>query len=133
MASSDHQVLVIEDDRDIRESIVELLEDAGYAAAGFAHGALALAELRRREAAPPCLILLDLMMPVMDGRAFREEQANDPVLAEVPVLVLSAGKDTDAVAGAMGVAGFLKKPIQVSDLLATVRRHCPDPLTPREV
>ncbi len=69
----------------IRESIVEFLDDNGYEAVGASDGREALQKLGASSDAPPCLILLDLMMPVMDGRTFRERQLQLPELAAIPV------------------------------------------------
>ena len=71
----------------------------------------------------PSLILLDLMMPVMDGWEFRREQRKDPAIADVPVVVLSA---LDPSRGAdIGAVEFLKKPLDFDHLLALVRQYCP--------
>ena len=82
-------ILVVDDDHDIRDSLVELLEDHGYQAVGAANGVEALGVLRTTPE-PPCLILLDLMMPVMDGRQFREQQVKNPAWLQIPVIVISA-------------------------------------------
>ena len=98
----EHVVLVVDDDRDIRDSLIELLERYGYRAAGAANGREALAVL---EASPhlPCLILLDLMMPVLDGRGFREEQRKHAAWRTIPVIVISAYSDAQAQARALDV------------------------------
>jgi len=84
-------VLVVEDDRDVRESLVAVLEDAGYRVMSAADGRAALDLLR---AGPrPAVILLDLMMPVMDGFEFRAEQVRDPSLADVPGGIRSSWAD----------------------------------------
>src|SRR5919206_1695644 len=81
------EVLVVEDDFAIRETLRELLEDEGYRVAWAANGKEALARLHERA---PRVILLDLMMPVMDGWEFRVAQQRDPALASIPVVVISA-------------------------------------------
>src|SRR5881392_3915466 len=88
-------VLVVEDDEDIRDSLVEFLGDEGYEARGAGNGREALS-LLAAIAPPPCLIILDLMMPVMDGRTFREEQLRRPDVADIPVIVISAYRDLAA-------------------------------------
>lgn len=86
-----------------------------------AHGGEALGALR---AGPkPGLILLDLMMPIMDGWQFRAEQQKDPDIAGIPVLIISATGREDVVS-ALGAAQFLRKPINLEQLLAAVERHC---------
>jgi CheY-like chemotaxis protein len=116
------QVLVVEDDEEIRDVLVELLDDHGYAALGAVHGRDALEKLAALET-PPRLILLDLMMPVMDGKTFRLEQLQDPMLRAIPVVVISAFRNVDASLGELQPAGHLKKPLDVPQLLALVERH----------
>jgi CheY-like chemotaxis protein len=115
-------VLVVDDNEDIREAMLAALEGAGYAAKGASDGAEALAMLRQ-DGLRPCLILLDLMMPVMDGFAFRDQQLRYPSLAEIPVVVISAfGRET--AARALGIADYLAKPIEIDRLLQLVEQHC---------
>jgi len=87
-------ILVVDDDRDIRDSLVEVLGEHGYPVIGAGNGVEAL-EILRTSAPPPSLILLDLMMPVMDGREFRERQLENPALADIPVIVISAYNDVE--------------------------------------
>jgi CheY-like chemotaxis protein len=117
------RILVIEDDLSIREALAELLAEEGYAVACAANGAEAL-DLLALDAAPS-LILLDLMMPVMNGWEFRSAQRQDPRLAQIPVLVLSASHagDSGAVTG-LGVNAFLQKPFDLETLVSTVQRFC---------
>ena len=84
-----HTILVVDDDADIRDSVAEVLEDAGYRVQQAANGREALDYLQA--SAYPCIILLDLMMPVMDGPQFRAAQQSKPTLAGIPVVVISAG------------------------------------------
>ena len=117
-----HVVLVVDDDRDIRDSLVEVLQDQGYHAIGAGNGREALDALRT-SAEMPCLILLDLMMPVMDGREFREEQLKNPAWTSIPVIVISAYNDVADQARALA-ADHLRKPLAVRPLMDAVRRHC---------
>ncbi|TMQ11397.1 MAG: response regulator [Deltaproteobacteria bacterium] len=117
-----HRVLVVDDDRDIRDTVVELLEDHGYQAIGASNGREAL-DVLRTSAPPPCLILLDLMMPVMDGRGFREEQLKNPAWTEIPVIVISAYNDVEVQARALAV-DHLRKPLGMRPLMEAVKRHC---------
>jgi CheY-like chemotaxis protein len=119
----EHVVLVVDDDRDIRDSLVEMLEQYGYRAAGAANGIEAL-EALEASAEPPCLILLDLMMPVMDGRGFREEQLKNPAWAQIPVIVISAYNDAHAQARALDLE-CLTKPLRMRPLIEAVQRRCP--------
>jgi CheY-like chemotaxis protein len=115
-------ILVVDDDRDIRDSLVELMTEHGYPAVGASNGAEALAQLEAR-AQPPALILLDLMMPVMDGREFRERQLENPAWARIPVIAISAYNDVERQARALEV-DYLRKPLALRSLLDAVRRHC---------
>jgi two-component system, chemotaxis family, chemotaxis protein CheY len=116
-------VLVVEDDSYVRDAILEVLTDSGYTPVGAANGAEALARLGATSEAP-AVILLDLMMPVMDGWQFRARQQGDPTLAAIPVVVLTAQPNIEESARALRAAGTLKKPVQLDVLLATVARFC---------
>ena len=107
----------------IRDSIVEFLDDNGYQAVGAADGQQALNTLAAGGVLP-CLILLDLMMPIMDGRSFREHQLQTPQIAGIPVVVFSAYRDVAKTASDMNAAGHLSKPLKLPDLLRTVQQHC---------
>ena len=93
-----------------------------YPAIGAGNGVEAL-EVLRTSALPPALILLDLMMPVMDGREFRERQLENPAWIAIPVIVLSAYNDVDRQAGALAL-DHLRKPLAMRPLMDVVRRHC---------
>jgi CheY-like chemotaxis protein len=120
MAARDY-ILIVEDDFDIREALTQILEEEGYAVRGASHGREALDLVA--EAGAPKLILLDLMMPVMNGWQFRAEQLKDPALAPVPVLVISADPQVQTKAASLGAAGLLRKPISLDDLLEAVKTH----------
>lgn len=113
-------VLVVEDDFDIRGVIRIALEAEGYTVATAENGREALDYLKA--VGLPRLILLDLMMPVMDGWEFRAAQQADPAWASVPVVVISADGRVSEKAQALGAAGGLTKPIDLDALLDTVRR-----------
>jgi two-component system, chemotaxis family, chemotaxis protein CheY len=119
-----HRVLVVEDDAHIREALMDLLEDHGYHPVGAANGREALDVLRNSDVQPPCLILLDLMMPEMDGREFRREQLDNPEFSRIPVVVLSAYRDVAAEIRDMQLTDYLKKPVRFSELLKMARQHC---------
>ncbi|MGE0159515.1 MAG: PAS domain S-box protein [Gemmatimonadales bacterium] len=110
-------IMVVDDDDDLRESICEVLEDEGFRTVGVAHGAAALEDLRsdRRK---PDLILLDLMMPTMNGWQFRREQKRDPSLADIPVVVMTARRDVNDISA----AEIIYKPVTREKLRETVRR-----------
>jgi CheY-like chemotaxis protein len=118
-----HPILVVEDDELIRDSLVEYLDEQGYQAVGAVDGVDALDKLRRGNPLP-CVIVLDLMMPNMDGRAFRQEQLRDAALASIPVIVLSAYRDVAKNAADLAVEHYLAKPLKLAALLALVQKHC---------
>ena len=121
-------VLIVEDDEDLREMMAQILTLEGFETATATNGRDALEYLRRSDA--PQLILLDLMMPVMDGWEFQRERSRDPILADVPVVVLSAMDETRAAGAA--THEFLKKPLDFDRLLQLVRGYCgPASTTPR--
>lgn len=116
-------VFVIEDNADILQAIVQVLEDEGHAVRAAANGREALAMLRAADTPLPRVILLDLMMPVMDGWAFRAEQVAEPTLADVPVIVLTADGNAAEKAAQLGCAGGLRKPVDLVTLLDAVAPH----------
>ncbi len=117
------KILVVEDELGQREALAEMLSRLGYEVQCAANGSEAL-ELMRHSESLPGLILLDLMMPVMDGWEFRAEQRRDRTLAEVPVVVLSALDDTAQKTVQDGAAAFLSKPLHWQALLPVVERFC---------
>jgi CheY-like chemotaxis protein len=118
-----HFLLVVEDDAEIREALIELLNETGCNAVGTSNGAMALKYLAGANPLP-CLILLDLMMPVMDGQAFREAQLQDPRIAHIPIVVVSAYRDVQSHAEKLHAATYLKKPPRLEDLLGAVAQYC---------
>jgi CheY-like chemotaxis protein len=117
-----HHILLVEDNADTRDSMALVLEYEGYKVVGAANGQEALNHLEGNPHA--CLILLDLMMPVLDGWEFRARQRQDPALAAIPVVVLSAYGSGDQKTAAMEAAGYLQKPVEIEDLLDVVKRYC---------
>ena len=117
------RVLIVEDDHDIAESLSDVLLDDGYGVRCAANGARALALLEQGER--PHVILLDLMMPVMDGRSFRSAQlALRPALAALPVIVLSGSRDARARAEELGAVAAITKPFDLDDVVSAVARAC---------
>jgi CheY-like chemotaxis protein len=116
------RVLIVEDDTIIRRSIAYLLRNEGYDTAEASNGLEAIQYLRQNE--HPCLIFLDLMMPVMDGEQFRHEQLKDSNLSPIPVVVLSGDGNASAKAQALNTQGFLIKPIMIQDLMRYIEEYC---------
>lgn len=110
-------VLLVDDDEDIREALRAILEDEGFAVRVAVDGSDALASLR--SGLRPDVILLDLMMPVMSGWQFRSAQRQDPALAAIPVVVLSAVHEQP---DDLSVVASLRKPIDIDRLLEVVAR-----------
>lgn len=121
MSTHDHRgnVLIIEDDEDIRAAMAELLEGEGFEVAVASNGQEGLEVLSQMSA--PCLVLLDLMMPVMNGEDFLRHVRQNPALDSTPVVIVTASGRTPLP----GTQGILKKPFEISDLFATVIAHCP--------
>jgi CheY-like chemotaxis protein len=113
-------VLVVDDDQDIREALCELLRDEGYQAVAVANGEEALSFLRSGNL--PCVILLDLMMPVMDGWEFRRHQASDPELSKIPVIVITAAGGQRA--SSISVEKVLSKPLHLDQVLEVLHQYC---------
>jgi two-component system, chemotaxis family, chemotaxis protein CheY len=113
------RILVVEDDELLREALAEVLTDDGHEVRTATNGAEALGELERWEAE---VIVLDLMMPVMDGFAFRDEQRRRDLATDVPVLVLSAVRDLDGAADRITAAAWQAKPFRLEEVLASVSK-----------
>jgi CheY-like chemotaxis protein len=124
MASSGY-ILIVEDDDDIREALAQILQLEGYVVREAANGREALDISAQHPT--PSLILLDLMMPVMDGYQFRTEQMKDPSLSKVPVVVISADTSVHEKMASFGAAAVLPKPISLDRLLRAVEGLYPPP------
>jgi two-component system response regulator CpxR len=118
-----HGVLVVEDDRDFRDALQMILTVHGLDVFCAMDGQEALDILHR--GLHPCVILLDMMMPRMSGAEFRSAQQHDSDLATIPVVLLSASANC-AEAQSMGISEFMRKPVDVDELVAMVSRHCTD-------
>jgi CheY-like chemotaxis protein len=121
MASDvDSPILIVEDDREIREAMRDALEDAGYHVTVAQDGRDALDKLASMDR--PGLILLDLMMPVMSGPELLEVLREDRQVQDIPVVIVSAYSLTESTS--MGIAGFLPKPFTLNALLDCAARFC---------
>ncbi len=125
-------LLLIEDDADIRESLTDLLKDAGHTVFTAGDGTEALRLLDAGVIPRPCLVLLDWLMKPMSGEQFLEIIQNSPEAADLQVLIVSAATDLHHAASRPGVVGVLRKPFEIDELLERVRTHC-DASRPRAV
>jgi CheY-like chemotaxis protein len=123
VASASPTVLVVDDDRAVIEALTEMLESDGYDVVAARDGIAALNRLR--SGLRPSVILLDLMMPRMDGWDFRQQQLKDEDLKDIPVVVITAAGFSEAsVRTQFGDIEFVPKPPPANALLAAVRRCC---------
>jgi CheY-like chemotaxis protein len=132
MGASRGLVMVVEDDEGIQAALGQALIEEGYDVVCASHGRQALDLLRSGPL--PSLILLDLMMPVMDGRAFLEVRARDPQLADIPVVIITADTRATHDASSLDAQAILAKPLSLQTLLESVatfcRRPAPHPASP---
>ncbi len=122
----EHPIVVVDDDNDLRETLGELLAEEGYDARCFENGRAAMDFLRGTDDGDrPSLILLDLMMPEMNGWQFREEQLRDARLSGIPVVVMTASRSL--AENPIDASEILFKPIGLDDLLKAVERNSRPP------
>jgi two-component system response regulator MprA len=119
-AAPRHHILVVEDDRDIRETVVDILEDHGFEVTAAGDGQQALNFLDA--GTMPDAILLDLMMPNMNGFQFREEQLKNATWARIPVAVLTADVEAKEKAQSVKADAFVKKPLKIQPLLDVIEQ-----------
>ena len=119
-----HRILVVEDHVDTAEAFAIIFEARGLRVSLASNGQDALSILKHDQ--DFCAILLDLMMPGMDGRAFRRAQREDARMADIPVIIVSGDPTLPEAARQMGVTTFLKKPIDPLELVKAVERQCAD-------
>lgn len=115
-------LLIVEDDADIRETLEEALKAEGFRVSTAANGKEALELLTRTpDSWKPCFILLDLMMPVMNGWEFLLIQQNDPKLRDIPIMVCSAVAERSKLPH---IVSYIQKPIDLDLLISHIRKHC---------
>ncbi|MCP3143977.1 response regulator [Pyxidicoccus xibeiensis] len=112
-------VLLVEDDFDIADSLLDVLDDAGFRPVWCPEGAKALDYLSTHAA--PAVILLDLMMPGMDGFQFRRRQVSQQQLSDIPVVVMTASRDQERLQE-LSPAGWISKPFHLDELFRTLER-----------
>lgn len=116
-------VLIVEDDFEIRSTLCDVLSSEGYKVLGAENGRVALDLLNKTEKLPG-LIIVDLMMPIMDGYEFRNHQLKDDKFSEIPTVLFSADGQLTHKAQAAGITEFIKKPIDLDDLYSLVKKYC---------
>ncbi|MGB7624366.1 MAG: response regulator [Terriglobia bacterium] len=116
------EILIIDDEPAVRDVLGEVLRGAGYEVSTASNGAEALSHMRNKGA--PSLILLDLMMPVMNGWEFRSEQLKDPALCSVPTIILTTVANIMAEAKLLQAAGYISKSTAYGSILELVRAFC---------
>jgi two-component system response regulator MprA len=109
-------IFVIEDSEDIQGLVKLLFEGEGYQVETGMDGEEAIRKLRALQELP-CFILLDLMMPGMDGYQFRKVQETNADLAAIPVVIMTADSNAETKAISLGAKGYIKKPVNIKDLL----------------
>ena len=116
-------ILIVEDDVDVRDNLADVLQLAGYKIVTASNGLDAYERLRNAaEETLPDLILLDLTMPIMDGRHLRGELLKNEILARIPVVLISSAVDIKREAASLGAAGYVKKPFKLDVLLDLIER-----------
>ncbi len=122
MASTRKAILIVEDESDVREGLAWLISHHGYEVETAANGREALAKLDAM--APPCLILLDLMMPEMNGWEFREQLLARNLLANIPVVLVSGTADLERVARTLKATEYIPKPVDFNRLVGIIDAYC---------
>jgi CheY-like chemotaxis protein len=115
-------ILLAEDNSDTRDAIAQVLAVEGYTVVTAVHGRQALDHLHG--GLRPSLILLDLMMPVMDGWEFRRVQLSEPSLAGIPVVLISAHDEVARAGTTLQAAGVVRKPVDIEEMLRTIEDLC---------
>lgn len=121
MNEKSYDILLVDDEPDLRACIADLLEGEGYKVTQSENGKTAL-EILKAEAKPR-VIVLDYMMPVMDGRTFCETASKDPNISAIPIVLLTAANVTEDTKSAMKVAAQLEKPLDIEKFLKTVKSY----------
>jgi CheY-like chemotaxis protein len=114
-------ILLVDDDAETRGFMATRLNAAGYRVCTASNGREALALLRNEM---PCVMVVDLMMPVMDGAELRRHQQHSPAVSSVPFILLSGSCDAERIARELGIADVMAKPVDTERLLGIIAGHC---------
>jgi CheY-like chemotaxis protein len=120
-SSAEHTLVLVEDDPEARNSLAQILELEGFSVMSFANGAEALEYLTQRP--PPCLVLMDIQMPLMDGAQLRAAMLRDRRLAAVPVFVITA-VESSVAAARIPTQRVFRKPLDLDNLLRALQQYC---------
>jgi len=123
--SGPQTVLVVDDDADFLDVMRQVIEEENFRVLIASNGEEALRILESGET--PCLIILDLKMPGMDGPEFRRRQLLHPRIAQIPVVGFTGAADGEAEARRLALSSYLQKPVHLHQLLETVAHYCSDP------
>lgn len=118
------KILVVDDDAGIRDLLREVLLDSGYDVELAANGADALAAIR---SAPPAVVLMDLMMPILSGFEATKVLKHDETTAAIPIVAMSAGRTLESLGSALPIDDYVSKPFELTRLLAILERHIAAP------
>lgn len=113
------KILIVEDDIAIRELLVEIFESEGYLVESGANGSDGIKSLEKET---PDVILMDMLMPVMDGFAFRKETLKNPEWESIPLLAMSAQDQELGKLESYGITNFIHKPLELENLLSQVKQ-----------
>jgi len=117
------EILIIEDDSEIRNTMIDFLEDEGFVVRAAENGAQGISILQESETLPG-LIFLDIMMPVMDGIEFRSTQLKDVNYSKIPTVIFSADGRVNQKVDTAGTVEVLKKPVELDDVINLANKYC---------
>ena len=117
------EILIIEDDTEIRNTMIDFLEDEGFVVKAAENGAHGISILEASSVLPG-LIFLDIMMPVMDGVEFRSAQLKDVNFSKIPTIIFSADGRVNQKVDTTGIVEVLKKPVELDDIISLANRFC---------
>lgn len=120
---SDEYILVVEDDDETARGVVDVLRIFGYQSRRAGNGKIAL-DMLRASPREYCVVLLDIMMPVMDGWTFLDEHRADPTLSKIPVIIVSAVPNAAARSAATLAVEVIPKPVETTRLRSSIDRYC---------
>ena len=123
MPKTNKTILLVEDDQDIRETLIELLEGEGYNVVYAENGQVGLDKLSKFTSLPN-LILLDLMMPIKDGFQFCLEKDSNPKISHLPVVVMSADGHIRENQQRVDAHAYLRKPLDIYEIIDIVQKYC---------